>query len=56
MERKVWLAVPQNTAPNFHRQEDSLQNAEIIKAGFNVMVIDTILSFYRVWVHNIKIC
>jgi hypothetical protein len=56
MERKVWLAVPQNAAPDFHRQEDSLQNSEIVKTGFNVIVIDTILSYYRVRVHNIKIC
>mmetsp|Transcript_29835 Transcript_29835/g.28531 ORF Transcript_29835/g.28531 Transcript_29835/m.28531 type:complete len:281 (+) Transcript_29835:3-845(+) len=56
MERKVWLAIPQNTALNFYRSEDSHQNSEIVKAGFNVIVIDTTLSFYRLPVNKIKIC
>jgi hypothetical protein len=53
MARKVWESVPQLTHIG---AEDSIQNMEIIKAGFNVMVIEPVLLFYRVRVHKVKTC
>jgi hypothetical protein len=56
MERKVWSAVPQIISPGKKGGEDINQTSENVKAGFNVMVIDSILTFYRQRVHNIKMC
>jgi glycosyltransferase involved in cell wall biosynthesis len=53
MARKVWESIPQITAPG---AEDSIQNMEIIKKGFNTMVIEPVLLFYRVRVRKMKTC
>jgi hypothetical protein len=53
MARKVWESVPQISAEG---AEDSIQNMEIIKKGFNVVVIEPALIFYRQRVRKIKTC
>jgi hypothetical protein len=53
MTRKVWETVPQISAA---RAEDSIQNMEIIKKGFNVIVIEPALLFYRQRVRKVKTC
>jgi glycosyltransferase involved in cell wall biosynthesis len=53
MDRKVWSAIPQISSRG---AEDSIHNCEIIKKGFNVMVINSVLLFYRQRVNNLKIC
>ena len=44
MEKKVWRAVPQL---DVFRAEDSVHVRDIVVKGFNVIVVGTVLGFYR---------